>query len=186
MKLFPAQISALHTTVQYSPVELPVVLPVLLLSRSNASVRAEHSQLWRSDSQSISKHGAGQGPGGPSHRHYERQRGQDHGEGGQAPGPGEQGRTVAGRLPAVSGVKVVVTVHLLTEFITFIENSHQSQEKSLVGKYENEARNNRRRVLLISIISPDNSLQSERIEERGERREYPRHSKCQLDTMFSM
>ena len=110
MKLFPAQISALHTTVQYSPVELPVVLPVLLLSRSNASVRAEHSQLWRSDSQSYSKHGAGQGPGGPGHQHYERQRGQDHGEGRQAAGPGEQGGTVTGRLPAVPGEEMVMVM----------------------------------------------------------------------------
>ena len=84
-------------------------------------------------------------------------------------------------------VVVGVRVHLLTQLL-LIENSHQSQEKSLVGEYENEARNNRSRVLLISIISPDSSLQSARIEERGERREerrgYPRHSKCQLDTMF--
>merc|ERR1712062_334068 len=99
-----------------------------------------------------SKHGAGQGPGGPGDQHPERQRGQDHGEGGQVTGPGEQGRTAAGRLPAVP------------------ENSHQSQEKSLVGEYENEARNNRSRVLLISIISPDSSLQSARIEDRVERR----------------
>ena len=81
-------------------------------------------------------------------------------------------------------VVVGVRVHLLTQLL-LIENSHQSQEKSLVGEYENEARNNRSRVLLISIISPDSSLQSARIEERGEeRRGYPRHSKCQLDTMF--
>ena len=80
-------------------------------------------------------------------------------------------------------VVVGVRVHLLTQLL-LIENSHQSQEKSLVGEYENEARNNRSRVLLISIISPDSSLQSARIEERGEERGYPRHSKCQLDTMF--
>ena len=79
-------------------------------------------------------------------------------------------------------VVVGVRVHLLTQLL-LIENSHQSQEKSLVGEYENEARNNRSRVLLISIISPDSSLQSARIEERG-RGEYPRYSKCQLDTMF--
>ena len=72
----------------------------------------------------------------------------------------------------------------LTDLL-FIENSHQSQEESLVRKYENEARNNRCRLLLNSIISSDNSLQSARIEERG-RGEYPRYSKCQLDTMFSM
>ena len=66
-------------------------------------------------------------------------------------------------------VGVGVRVHLLTQLL-LIENSHQSQEKSLVGEYENEARNNRSRVLLISIISPDSSLQSARIEERGERR----------------
>ena len=64
-------------------------------------------------------------------------------------------------------VVVGVRVHLLTQLL-LIENSHQSQEKSLVGEYENEARNNRRRVLLISIISPDNSLHSVRMEERGE------------------
>ena len=66
-------------------------------------------------------------------------------------------------------VVVGVRVHLLTQLL-LIENSHQSQEKSLVGEYENEARNNRSRVLLISIISPDSSLQSARIEERGEER----------------
>ena len=55
-----------------------------------------------------SKHGPGQGSGGPGHQHYERQRRQDHGEGRQAAGPGEQGGTVTGRLPAVSGEEVVM------------------------------------------------------------------------------
>merc|ERR1712183_284899 len=133
----------------------------------HASVTAEPAVKGRSDSQPDSKHGAGQGPGGAGHQHYEGQRGQDHGEGREAAGPGEQGGPVTGRLPAVP------------------ENSHQSQEKSLAGKYENEASNSWCRVFLNSIISPDNSLQSARIKERG-RRVNPRHSKCQLDTMFSM
>ena len=122
----------------------------------------------RSDSQPDSKHGAGQGPGGPGHQHYEGQRGQDHGEGRQAAGPGEQGGTVTGRLPAVPGEEELVVTgesYSLTDLL-FIENSHQSQEKSLVGKYEDEASNNWCRVLLIIIISFDNILHSVRIEER--------------------
>ena len=99
MKLFPAQISAMHT-VQSSTVQWSYLWswPVLLWKQTQVSL-----QLCRSDSQENSKHGAGQGPGGPGDQHHERQRGQDHGEGGQVAGPGEQGRTAAGRLPAVPG-----------------------------------------------------------------------------------
>ena len=87
----------LHCTV-YSTVTTCVVL---VTHRCHASCHVPAESY--SKQQDSPRDGRGAAPGGPGHQHHEGQRGQDHGEGRQAAGPGDQGGAAAGGLTAVPG-----------------------------------------------------------------------------------
>ena len=91
---------------------------------------------WQ-DARSSGDEQGGHGPGGAGDGHHERQPGQDHGEGGEAAGPGVEGRQAAGGVSSVSGRKHPAS---MTPWLIMIvlENSDQGEETSLDGEHENK------------------------------------------------